>query len=138
MKNKATKMAIDCPVLQPAIRQILIIDDEQMLCESLKDILQEEGYNVRTAANALSGLSEIERDPPDLIISDIRLPDINGLELLKRVKQEYPNVEIIIMTAYCEAESYLEAKEKGAFEYITKPINIPILKMMISQILCMN
>ncbi|MBN2372164.1 response regulator [bacterium] len=129
---------INCPALKTKEKQILVIDDEEMLCETLKDILQEDGYNVRTSVNALSGLAEIEKDAPDLIISDIKLPDINGIDLIKRIKQERPNIEIIIITAFGEAESYLQAKEKGAFEYITKPINIPILKLMISKILCLD
>lgn len=120
------------------MKKILIIDDEEMLCESLKDILEDEGYEVLTATNSLSALTQIEDSTPDVIISDINLPDINGLELLKRIKREYPGIEIIIMTGYGEAEVCLEAKEKGAFEYIVKPLNIPILKLMISKILCLN
>jgi len=138
MKNRAEKVSISYPVVEPSVKQILIIDDEEMLCESLKDILEEEGYEIRTATTALSALTEIEKKTPDIIISDINLPDINGLELLRRIKDERPEIEIIIMTAYGEIESYLQAREKGAFEYITKPVNIPILKLMISRILCMN
>ena len=97
-------------------KKILVIDDEHMVCETLQDILQEDGYLVRTALNALSGLAEIEKDPPDLVISDLKLPDISGLELLRRVKQDRPYLEIIIMTGLGEAETYLEAKEEGAAE----------------------
>ncbi|MGA1796634.1 MAG: response regulator [bacterium] len=119
-------------------KKILVIDDEHMVCETLQDILQEDGYVVRTALNALSGLAEIEKDPPDLVISDLKLPDISGLELLRRVKQDRPYLEIIIMTGLGEAETYLEAKEEGAFDYIIKPINIPILRLMISKVLHQN
>ncbi len=138
MKDKAERIEMNYPVLDSQLKKILIIDDEEMLCESLKDILQEDGYEVVTATTALSALAEIEKDIPDVIISDINLPDINGLELLKRIKNECPEIEIIIMTAFGEAESYMQAREKGAFEYITKPINIPVLKLMISKILCLN
>jgi DNA-binding NtrC family response regulator len=140
MKTKHNGAPVNCPVIEKTCspKKILIIDDEHMVCETLQDILQEDGYQVRIALNALSGLAEIERETPDLIISDLKLPDLSGLELLKRVKHKRPNLEIIIMTGLGEAETYLEAKEEGAFDYIIKPINIPILRLMISKVLYQN
>ena len=136
MKTKSKAVPSNYTAVQTCEKKILIIDDEHMVCETLQDILQEDGYDVRIALDALSGLSEIEKDPPDLVISDLKLPDISGIELLRRVKSERPYMEIIIMTGLGEAETYLEAKEEGAFDYIIKPINIPILRLMISKVLC--
>ena len=138
MKAKQKRIPINYPVIEACPKKILIIDDEHMVCETLQDILQDDGYHVRIALDALSGLAEIEKDPPDLVISDLKLPDISGLELLKKVKHERPYMEIIIMTGLGEAETYLEAKEEGAFDYIIKPINIPILRLMISKVFCQN
>ena len=138
MKAKEKRIPINYPVIETCPKKILIIDDEHMVCETLQDILQEDGYYVRIALDALSGLAEIEKVPPDLVISDLKLPDISGLELLKRVKKERPFMEIIIMTGLGEAETYLEAKAEGAFDYIIKPINIPILRLMVSKVLCQN
>ena len=138
MKTKEKSIPMTCPVLETCPKKILIIDDEHMVCETLQDILQEDGYEVRTALSALSGLAEIEKETPDLIISDLRLPDISGLELLKRVKRDRPNLEIIIMTGLGETETYLEAKDEGAYDYLTKPINIPILRLMISKVFHQN
>ena len=138
MKSKTKTLSAGYSVVETCEKKILIIDDEHMVCETLQDILKEDGYDVRIALDALSGLSEIERDPPDLVISDLKLPDISGLDLLRRVKQERPYMEIIIMTGLGEAETYLEAKQEGAFDYIIKPINIPILRLMISKVLCQS
>ena len=138
MKSKTKTLPSGYSVVETCEKKILIIDDEHMVCETLQDILKEDGYDVRIALDALSGLSEIVRDPPDLVISDLKLPDISGLDLLRRVKQERPYMEIIIMTGLGEAETYLEAKQEGAFDYIIKPINIPILRLMISKVLCQS
>ncbi len=135
MKIKPKRVPTNRAVMQTCPKKILIIDDEYMVCETLKDILEDDGYQVRTSLNALNGLEEIEKETPDLILSDLKLPDISGLELLRRVKQERPHLEVIIMTGLGEAETYLEAKEEGAFDYIIKPINIPILRLMVSKVL---
>ncbi|MGA1875372.1 MAG: response regulator [bacterium] len=115
--------------------RILIVDDNENMCITLQDILLDEGYDVLVANSGQEALSVINAQSPHLIITDIRMPNIDGLELLQLVKSNHPRIEIIIMTAVGEVNSYLSAMKNGALEYITKPINPKILKTMIAKTL---
>jgi DNA-binding NtrC family response regulator len=115
--------------------RILVVDDNINMCITLQDILLDDGYDVLISDNGQEALGIIEKREPHLIITDMRMPNIDGLELLQIVKDRYPNIEIIIMTALGEVDSYLKAMKIGAFEYITKPINPKILKSIITKIL---
>jgi len=113
--------------------RILIVDDNENMCITLQDILLDEGYDVLVANSGQEALSVINEQSPHLVITDIRMPNIDGLELLQLVKSNHPRIEIIIMTAVGEVNSYLSAMKNGALEYITKPINPKILKTMIAK-----
>ena len=115
--------------------RILVVDDNINMCITLQDILLDDGYDVLISDNGQEALNLINKREPHLIITDMRMPNIDGLELLQIVKDRYPNIEIIIMTALGEVDSYLKAMKIGAFEYITKPINPKILKSIIAKIL---
>ncbi|MCL6584626.1 MAG: response regulator [bacterium] len=115
--------------------RILVVDDNINMCITLQDILLDDGYDVLISDNGQEALELIEQQEPHLIITDMRMPNIDGLELLQIVKGKHPKIEIIIMTALGEVDSYLKAMKIGAFEYITKPINPKILKSIISKIL---
>ncbi|GAB4006870.1 sigma-54 dependent transcriptional regulator [Spirosoma migulaei] len=99
---------------------ILIIDDESRLRQLLARILQLEGYTVLEAENARAGLKILERDDIHLVISDVKLPDKNGIELSAQIKQLYPATEIIVLTAYGTISDGVTAIKNGAFDYITK------------------
>ncbi|MVM31077.1 response regulator [Spirosoma sp. HMF4905] len=99
---------------------ILIIDDESRLRQLLARILQLEGYTVLEAENARAGLKILERDDIHLVISDVKLPDRNGIELSAQIKQLYPATEIIVLTAYGTISDGVTAIKNGAFDYITK------------------
>lgn len=99
---------------------ILIIDDESRLRQLLARILQLEGYTVLEAENARVGLKILERDDIHLVISDVKLPDKNGIELSAQIKQLYPATEIIVLTAYGTISDGVTAIKNGAFDYITK------------------
>lgn len=99
---------------------ILIIDDEPRLRQLLARILQLEDYTVLEADTARAGLKILENDPIKLVISDVKLPDKNGIDLAAQIKQTYPDTEIIVLTAYGTIQDGVTAIKNGAFDYITK------------------
>lgn len=100
---------------------ILVIDDEEMMRNLLTKILGRDGYSVTTAADGESALEILEQGQVDLIISDLRMPGLDGFELLKIVKQKYPDMGVIMMTAFGDTYTVKDALLLGADEYITKP-----------------
>lgn len=99
---------------------VLIIDDEEELRNLLTTLLKLEGYQVFQAATGREGLLLAEKEEPAVIISDVRLPDISGLSLLPRIKEQNPRTEVIVLTAYGTIEDGVQAIKEGAFDYITK------------------
>ncbi len=100
--------------------KLLVIDDEDRLRKLLARILQLEDYEVFEAANAKEGLRRLAHEVVDVVISDVKLPDINGIELTKTIKAAYPAIEIIMLTAYGTINDGVTAIKNGAFDYITK------------------
>ena len=97
---------------------ILIIDDDDQLRKSFHKLLTEEGYRIKSAASGEAGLDLIEKQIPDLVILDMRLPGMNGLETFKKIHDLEPKLPVIIMTAYGTTETAIEATKMGAFDYI--------------------
>jgi len=102
--------------------RLLIVEDEETLRESLKRVFIREGYDVEAAADAESALGFLREHSCDLIITDIILPGIDGIELLKRCREQNPEQLIIVMTAFASLETAVEALRGGAYDYIIKPI----------------
>jgi len=100
--------------------KLLVIDDEERLRKLLARILQLEDFEVIEAATAKEGLRKLEHEVVDVVISDVKLPDINGIELTKTIKSTYPAIEIIVLTAYGTINDGVTAIKNGAFDYITK------------------
>ncbi|EHQ30036.1 sigma-54-dependent transcriptional regulator [Mucilaginibacter paludis] len=100
--------------------KLLIIDDEERLRKLLARILQLEGYEVLEGATAKEGLNKLRNDTIDVVISDVKLPDMNGIDLTKKIKTDYPATEIIVLTAYGTINDGVTAIKNGAFDYITK------------------
>lgn len=120
----------------PKIRRILVVDDNSDHRIILSSILNSLGYkNIVTANSGEKALERLKQKSFDLIIADIFMPVINGIDLLKKVKNLAPEAPFIICTAYGDANSYSEAMEQGAFEYLNKPINEDMLKKVIQRIL---
>jgi diguanylate cyclase (GGDEF)-like protein/PAS domain S-box-containing protein len=113
--------------------RILIIDDDAKLRKSLSDILSAEGYETLAAKNGTEGLALLKQNPVNVALIDLRLPDVSGLEVLDRVKSEYPSTEAIILTGYAALESAIEATNKGAFSYLQKPYEIDQLLVHIKR-----
>lgn len=115
-------------------KRILIVDDETNILRILKTALGK-NYDIATARNAEEALSVMSTSQINLILSDYRLPDMDGIELLKRVKGDMPNIPFIVITAYGTIERAVEAMKKGAYTYLTKPVNLDILYSIIREAL---
>ena len=117
---------------------ILIIDDEEKIRQLLARILNLEGYKVAEACNARQGLKFLDEDTADVIICDVKLPDANGVELLKTLKQKAPYTEVILLTAHGDVKDAVRAVRNGAFDYLTKGDDndriIPLLARAIDKI----
>jgi DNA-binding NtrC family response regulator len=109
---------------------ILIVDDERTLARAMKAFLAEHGYEAEVAGDAESALQMLETLRPDVIFSDVRLPGMNGIELLRRIREFDANMPVIIMTAYGTIEGAVEAVKLGAFDYIKKPVDLEELRLL--------
>jgi len=104
--------------------KIIVVDDEEIVLSLICDTLEDEGYDIKTASNGEDALKIIEQDTFDLIISDIRMPGIDGIELIKRTREIQPEIGVIFMTGYANLNSAKNAIKQGAFDYIMKPFEI--------------
>ena len=100
---------------------ILVIDDEEIMREILEELLVKEGYRVRLAASGQEGLDVVRREPIDLTIVDVMMPDLSGLEVLEEVRRIDPELVIVMITAFASVETAITAMKRGAFDYVTKP-----------------
>jgi DNA-binding NtrC family response regulator len=103
--------------------QVLIVDDELIVRESMSNWLMEEGYSVDTASDGNDGLECIQSKTYDLAIFDIKMPGMDGIELLKKTKEIYPDIPILVMTAYASIDTAVQAIREGAYDYIVKPFD---------------
>ncbi|MBW2543893.1 MAG: sigma-54-dependent Fis family transcriptional regulator [Deltaproteobacteria bacterium] len=115
--------------------KILVIDDDRSICESLKLYLTEEGYEVHTAPTGTEGLNKFVGTLPDVVILDIRLPDIDGFTVLEDLREDDEKVKVIMITAHHDMETTIKAMKEGAFDYIHKPINVDELDIAIRKAL---
>jgi two-component system response regulator AtoC len=111
--------------------KILVIDDDRSICETLELYLTEEGYEVVTAATGTEGLNKFVETSPDVVILDIRLPDVDGFTVLEDLREDDDNVKVIMITAHHDMDSTINAMKNGAFDYIHKPVNVDELDMAI-------
>ena len=114
---------------------ILVVDDDPQLRQSFEKLLITEGHQVRVAASGEAGLEIIQAGAPDLVIMDVRLPGMSGLETFRALHEVEPKLPVIIMTAYGTTETAIEATKLGAFEYVLKPFEIPDILALIAQAL---
>jgi len=117
------------------LEKLLIIDDDESIKESLKITLSQAGYKVFVAEDAERGLEQFDRFHPDLIICDLKLPGMNGIEFLKRVKTSDRYLPFIIITAYEDSQSTIEAIQLGAYDYFEKPLDVERLKVTVRRAL---
>ena len=113
--------------------QVLIVDDETRLSEAFREQLTEEGMNVFIAANAKEALSFMKRESIDVAVLDIKLPDMDGVELLLKVKQMEPTTEVIMLTGYASVATAIRSMKLGAYDYLTKPCKLTELSNVITK-----
>lgn len=114
--------------------RLLVVDDEEIVCVPLCDDLREAGHDVMGASNAARALTYMEEHSFDAIVSDLRMPDMDGLELMKRVHQINPDIDVIMITAFGTVENAVEAMKQGASDYILKPFDTDTLLMILNRI----
>ncbi|MGH2604835.1 MAG: response regulator, partial [Dehalococcoidia bacterium] len=105
-------------------RAVLVVDDDADVRTLLADLLQGEGYKVRQAKSAAEAEASVAKDPPDLVMMDVQLPDMDGIGLLRKLKLEHADLEVIVMTAFGSSSTAIKAMEHGAYDYVTKPFEI--------------
>jgi two-component system nitrogen regulation response regulator GlnG len=106
------------------VKHILIVDDEEAVCWSLQRALQREGHSVAVAASAEQAFTQLARQRPDVMILDVRLPGMDGLTALARVRQTTPDLPVIVVTAFGDLPTAVRAVEGGAFDYLAKPFDL--------------
>jgi two-component system response regulator PilR (NtrC family) len=114
---------------------LLIVDDELGMRQFLTHLLQREGHVVRVAENGHDALAQLQQQAPDLIISDIRMPDMSGVDLLRAAKELLPDVEMIMMTAFANVDTAREAFLLGAYDFVQKPFDNDLLKEVVARAL---
>lgn len=118
-----------------AKKRLLVVDDDEMTRTLLKELLERADFEAMAVESGELALVEFQKRPFDLALVDLMMPGMNGIELLEKLKALKPEVPVIILTAHNEIDSYLLAKEKGAFEYVVKPVDFIVLKQMLFSIL---
>ena len=114
--------------------RILVVDDEAAIRESLKDWLMEDGYNVALAVNGETAIKMAGTSSYDVILLDLKMPGIDGLETMRRIKEISPEVEVLMMTAYASVDTAVRAMKEGAFDYLVKPFDPDEVDLQIKKI----
>ena len=116
-----------------AMKNVLVIDDDEKICWAFEQFLTDEGHQSIIANNAEEGLRKIQLETPDIILLDVRLPGMNGLEALQQIKSLQPEAVVIVMTAYDSVETTIQAMQLHAFDFIPKPIDLDQVKGIIER-----
>lgn len=119
-------------VKQP--KRILVVDDEENARIGLSRLLAKEGFVVDSVSNGFEALNYLRQQEVNLIVTDINMPEMNGITFLKELNKSYPHSNVIMITAYGGIESYIESMNLGAFEYINKPVKVEELKSILKKI----
>ena len=114
-----------------ASQRIIVVDDEDLLREFLVDLFEREGYTVRSTTNPREALRMVDEEGFDLLVTDIKMPEMDGLELLRRVRASHPDLPVVMMTGYGSADNAIQALNLGAFNFVRKPFAVEeILKVV--------
>src|SRR5262245_28361249 len=114
-------------------RRILVVDDERSMRELLAIVLRREGYDVLLADSGKSAIATLEKEPVDILISDIKMPDLSGVEVLRAAKRIDQDILGIMVTAFASTETAVEAMRLGACDYLSKPFDMDLLKMKVRE-----
>jgi len=115
---------------EPAEIRVLIVDDEMVILNFCQRGLEKVGYNVRTATNGAEALKILASNDVDIVLSDLKMDIMDGLELLKYIKRDYPHVEVIMMTGFASVENAIESMKLGAYDFLLKPLKIDQMRLL--------
>jgi ATP-dependent Lon protease len=118
---------------QLSIARVLVVDDEEIARKNLDYILRKEGYTVVMAANGAEALEKMETSNFDVVVTDIMMGNISGIDVLEKTKSKYPETEVVMVTAHASTDSAMETLKKGAFRYIAKPFKIDEIRVTVRQ-----
>ncbi|ADC49461.1 MULTISPECIES: response regulator [Alkalihalophilus] len=113
------------------MHKVLVVDDQYGIRVLLSEILQKDGYQLYQAANGVQALKVVEEESPDLVLLDMKIPGMDGLEILRRIKEKHEEVQVIMMTAYGELNLINEAMQLGAITHFAKPFDIDDVRKVI-------
>jgi len=111
--------------------RILIVDDEVNARSALAEILREEGYAVETAADGFKALPKLDEFTPDVVLTDLKMPGLDGIQLIEKIKERDAECVVIVLTAFGAVETAVKAMRQGAADYITKPVNVEELELVL-------
>lgn len=113
--------------------KLLVVDDEEEICDFLQCFFEERNFKVQTALSGEEALEKVEKDTPDVCLLDIKMPGLDGLQVLKEIKRKFPRVKVIMVSAIETTEKIEEAVRIGADNYITKPLSLEYLEKDVHQ-----
>jgi len=108
--------------------RILVIDDEDSMCRFMEIMLAKEGYEVHVARSGQDGIALLRENSYDLVLADLNMPEMSGIDVLREVKTFKHEQDLIVMTAYASVDSAIEAMKQGAVDYVTKPFKVDEIK----------
>lgn len=114
---------------------ILIVDDQKGVRRLLEELFKKEGWMVRVATDGREALEQVEKERPDIILMDVKMPNMNGLEASQLILEKYGDIPIVMMTAYGEIEVVKKALDAGVKKCITKPFDIIVLRDMVNELI---
>jgi len=115
--------------------RILVVDDEKIICELIERTLERNNYDVEIARNGKTALEKVKESVFDILITDVKMPKISGMDVLKEIKKANPIIEVIVITGYPTIELAVEAIKIGAYDFITKPFDINKVQSMVNKCL---
>src|SRR5205823_2563020 len=113
--------------------RVLIIDDEPFHAQTLAESLERVGYECVVATSGSEGAKRIEQEDFDVVLTDLKMEDMDGLTLLRKAKQETPDAEVVLITGHADVKTAREAFKQGAFDYLTKPVDLVELRAMVNK-----
>jgi len=111
--------------------RILVVDDELSMREFLGILFEKEGHSVRLAEGGEAALQRLDDDEFDLVITDLKMPGVDGLEVVEKVKAVAPDTQVIVITAFATTETAVEAMKRGAYDYVMKPFKVDAIKVVV-------
>ncbi len=111
--------------------RVLIVDDEEELASALEERLNLRGFQARGVTTGAEALTHLEETPCDVVLLDVKMPGLGGLEVIKKIKNHYPNLEVILLTGHGSAQDAERGMELGAYDYLMKPVKIEVLSQLL-------